>query len=201
MNSFHIEQTLLTHIKSWEHFDDIPLAKENRNFKPPDGIWGDKSRQALKSAINDGKIITITKNISLNELLASNTAKRHNIDNMPNQAILQNLIDASVNLYQPVREILGVPIIITSGYRCPALNKAVGGSSTSAHMSGFAIDFTAPKFGTPKIIVPHIVRKLKEKGIGFDQAIIEYPKSPRSWVHLGYKHPSGKQRGSSFVIG
>ena len=131
-----------------------------------DGVWGDKSRQALKSAINGGKIITITKNISLNELLASNTAKRHNIDNMPNQAILQNLIDASVNFYQPVREILGVPIIITSGYRSPALNKAVGGSATSAHMSGFAIDFTAPKFGTPKLIVPHIVRKLKEKALG-----------------------------------
>ncbi|EGE11906.1 hypothetical protein E9K_08804, partial [Moraxella catarrhalis 103P14B1] len=52
-----------------------------------DGVWGDKSKQALKSAINDGKIVTITKNISLNELLASNTAKKHNIDNMPNQAI------------------------------------------------------------------------------------------------------------------
>ena len=166
-----------------------------------DGVWGDKSKQALKSAINDGKLITITKNISLNELLASPTAKKHNIDNMPNQAILQNLIDASVNLYQPVREILGVPMIISSGYRCPALNKAVGGSKTSAHMSGFAIDFTAPKFGTPKLIVPHIVRKLKENGINFDQVIIEYPKSPRSWVHLGYKHPNGKQRGSSFVIG
>lgn len=166
-----------------------------------DGVWGDKSKQALKLAINDGKIITITKNISLNELLASNTAKRHNIDNTPNQTILQNLIDASVNLYQPVREILGVPMIISSGYRCPALNAKVGGSATSAHMSGFAIDFTAPKFGTPKIIVPHIVRKLKENSIGFDQAIIEYPKSPRSWVHLGYKHPNGKQRGSSFVIG
>lgn len=166
-----------------------------------DGIWGDKSRQALKSAINSGKIITITKNISLNELLASNTAKKHNIDNTPSQTILQNLIDASVNLYQPVRDILGVPILISSGYRCHALNKAVGGSSTSAHMAGFAIDFKAPKFGTPKLIVPYIVKKLKEKGIGFDQAIIEYPKSPNSWVHLGYKHPSGRQRGSSFVIG
>lgn len=166
-----------------------------------DGVWGDKSKQALKTAINDGKIITITKNISLNELLASNTAKKHNIDNTPNQTILQNLIDASVNLYQPVREILGVAMIISSGYRCPALNTKVGGSATSAHMSGFAIDFTAPKFGTPKIIVPHIVKVLKQKGIGFDQAIIEYPNSPRSWVHLGYKHPSGRQRGSSFVIG
>lgn len=166
-----------------------------------DGVWGDKSKQALKLAINDGKIITITKNISLNELLASNTATARKIDNMPSQQVLQNLIDSAVNLWQPVREILGVPIIISSGYRCSALNKAVGGSKTSAHMSGFAIDFTAPKFGTPKLIVPHIVRKLKEKGIGFDQAIIEYPNSPRSWVHLGYKHPSGRQRGSSFVIG
>lgn len=166
-----------------------------------DGIWGDKSKQALKSAINGGKIIQITKNISLNELLASNTAKKHNIDNTPSQQVLQNLIDSAVNLWQPVRDILGVPIIISSGYRCSVLNKAVGGSANSAHMSGFAIDFRSPRFGTPKIIVPHIVKILKQKGIGFDQAIIEYPKSPRSWVHLGYKHPSGKQRGSSFVIG
>ncbi|EGE10981.1 hypothetical protein [Moraxella catarrhalis] len=53
----------------------------------------------------------------------------------------------------------------------------------------------------PNSLYPILSEILKQKGIGFDQAIIEYPNSPRSWVHLGYKHPSGKQRGSSFVIG
>lgn len=60
MNSFHIEQTLLTHIKSWEHFDDIPLAKENRNFKPPDGIWG---RVTILGGINQVRSISNTPNI------------------------------------------------------------------------------------------------------------------------------------------
>lgn len=60
MNSFHIEQTLLTHIKAWEHFDDVPLAKENRNFKPPDGIWG---RVTILGGINQVRSISNTPNI------------------------------------------------------------------------------------------------------------------------------------------
>ena len=62
MNSFHIEQTLLTHIKSWEHFDNVPLplARENRNFKPPDGIWG---RVTILGGVNQVRSISNTPNI------------------------------------------------------------------------------------------------------------------------------------------
>lgn len=55
MNSFHIEQTLLTHIKAWDYFDDVPLAKENRNFKPPDGIWG---RVTILGGVNQVRSIS-----------------------------------------------------------------------------------------------------------------------------------------------
>ena len=165
-----------------------------------DGIWGEKSKAALRQALAKGQVIKITENISLNELLASRTATARKIDNMPSHKVLQNLIDSAVNLWQPVRDILGVPIKITSGYRCPPLNRAVNGAANSSHMSGYAIDFIAPSFGAPKTIVPYIVNKLKEKGIKFDQAIIERPSKPNSWVHLAWKHPSGRQRGSSFTI-
>ena len=165
-----------------------------------DGIWGDKSKDALKVALKNGTPIGITKNISLNELLHSNTAKARGIDNTPDQYVLQNLIDSCVKLWQPVRDILGVPMHITSGYRSPKLNTAVKGSKNSAHMHGLAIDFRAPNFGTPKKIVPYLERELARRGIGFDQAIIEYPQSPGSWVHLGYKHPGGAQRGQTFTI-
>ncbi|MFB6347876.1 YcbK family protein [Moraxella sp. ZJ142] len=166
-----------------------------------DGIWGEQSKQALRAALNAGKVIKITDNISLNELIISPTAKRYGIDNIPNQAVLQNLIDSSVNLWQPAREILGQAMHITSGYRSPQLNSKVGGAANSAHKFGYAIDFHCPKFGNTRQIVQFLAKELPKKGIKFDQAIIEYPKSPNSWVHLGYKHPSGKQRGQVFVIG
>lgn len=60
MNSFHIEQTLLTHIKAWDYFDDVPLSKENRNFKPPDGIWG---RVTILGGVNQVRSISNTPDI------------------------------------------------------------------------------------------------------------------------------------------
>lgn len=155
----------------------------------------------MREALKKGVSIPITANISLNELLASQTATRHNIDNMPTQAVLQNLIDSAVNLWQPARELLGESIRISSGYRSPILNKKIGGATNSAHLYGYAIDFVAPKFGNTRQIVSFLTKKFREKGIKFDQIILEYPNSPNSWVHLGYKHPDGRQRNSAFRIG
>lgn len=146
-------------------------------------------------ALSKGVVIPITKNITLNELLASQTAARRGIDNMPDAKVLNNLIESAVNLWQPARDILGHPIIITSGYRSPGLNSAIGGAKNSAHIHGLAIDFRAPTFGTTRQIVAHLTKELKKRGIKYDQIILEYPNSTGSWVHLGYKHPSGSQRG------
>ena len=137
----------------------------------------------------------ITKNFSLAELTHSNKAKAHGISNVPNDTHKANLIASAKNLWQPVRDILGVPMIVSSGYRSPALNRAVGGSATSAHSHGFAIDFTAPKFGNTRAIAKKLATELKAQGIKFDQLILEFPDSAGSWIHLGYKSPSGKQRG------
>lgn len=176
---------------------DIQTAIETM----PDGVWGEKSETALRVALSKGVVIPITKNITLNELLASQTATRHNIDNMPNAQVLANLIESAVKLWQPARDILGQPIIITSGYRCPTLNRKIGGAKSSAHMFGRAIDFSCPSFGNTRAVVKHLANEFKKRGIKFDQCILEYPQSPNSWVHLGHKHVDDSQRGQVFRIG
>lgn len=166
----------------------------------PDGIWGEKSKTALRQALKDGVKIPITANITLNELLASKKVREYNIDNTPNQDVLKHLIESSVKLWQPARDILGYPITITSGYRCDELNKKVNGSKNSAHLYGYAIDFVCPSFGNTSKVVGHLADEFKKRGIGFDQCILEYPNSTNSWVHLGYKHPNGSQRARVFTI-
>lgn len=136
----------------------------------------------------------VTENFNFLELIRSNTAKARGIDNMPSEQIKKNLIGSCESLWQPARDILGVPIKINSGYRSPTLNKAIGGSKTSSHCYGYAIDFVAPKFGTTTEIVKALVKAFNEKGIAWDQIILEFPSSPNSWVHLGWKHSSGAQR-------
>lgn len=166
----------------------------------PDGLWGKKSAAALKEALTEGVIIPVTANITLNELLASQTATRLNIDNMPDAKILFNLIESAIHLWQPTREILGKPILITSGYRSPVLNAKIGGSPNSAHKYGYAIDFSCPSFGNTRQIVAFLTLEFRKRGIKFDQLILEYPRNPNSWVHLGYKNATGDQRKQTFTI-
>lgn len=111
----------------------------------------------------------------LSEFTHSQTAIRRGIDNTPDDTILTNLYRLAQTLEQ-VREVLGKPIIISSGYRCPELNAAIGGSKTSAHMKGLACDFTCPAFGTPYAVALEIADSVVE----FDQIIYE-----GTWVHLG----------------
>ena len=83
----------------------------------------------------------------------------------------------------------------SSTYRCKLVNKLVGGSDSSAHVHGFAMDFTAPSFGRPKDIVKKLVIEFRKKGIKWDQMILEYPDSKTGgWVHLAWKNSQGKQR-------
>lgn len=166
----------------------------------PDGIWGKKSAAALKDALSNGVIIPVTADITLNELLASQTATRLNIDNMPDAKILTNLVESAIFLWQPTRDILGQPIVITSGYRSPLLNSRIGGSVNSAHKFGYAIDFSCPAFGNTRQVVAFLIKEFRKRGMRFDQLILEYPRNPNSWVHLGYKNANGRQRKQAFTI-
>lgn len=168
----------------------------------PDGKWGPVSASALRHALRERQI-QITNNISLNELLASQSAARLGIDNFsPDGATLQNLIDASNYLWQPVRDFLGHPIVINSGYRCDRLNRAIKGAKNSAHKFGLAIDFVCPGYGHTRKIRNDLEKFFRDSGIQFDQLILEYPSAPGSWIHLGYKFPGNKTfRKQIFQIG
>lgn len=86
----------------------------------------------------------ITENFTLEEMYRSATAERKGIDNRPPQDIEDNLTYLVKNVLQPLRSHFGVPIRVTSGYRSPALNRAVGGSSSSWHAHGCAADIQIP---------------------------------------------------------
>lgn len=82
------------------------------------------------------------KYFTLKELTRSTTATAKGIDNTPTPEVEKNLTLLVENVLDPLREIYGKPITVNSGYRCPELNKAVGGSKTSDHVKGFAADIT-----------------------------------------------------------
>ena len=117
----------------------------------------------------------LSEHFNLNEFTASETATRKGIDNTPPAVVTEKLRMLAATLEQ-VRSLLGNNSIrISSGYRCLALNRAIGSGDLSAHVLGYAVDFTCPKFGTPK----EVANKIAESAIRFDQIIFE-----QKWVHL-----------------
>jgi hypothetical protein len=112
------------------------------------------------------------------ELIRSKTAQERGIDNSPPEHLLAEL-DFTQAGCERIRAALGFPMIIHSGYRCPQLNDAVGGSPSSQHMAGQAVDFTCPAFGSPLLIVERL--KPLMQVIGIDQMILE-----KSWVHVSF---------------
>lgn len=124
----------------------------------------------------------LSPHFSLEELTASSKAKALKIDNTPSPEILENLKALALAL-EMIRSVCGKPLKISSGYRCPALNKAVGGASSSQHVNGYAADFTADGL-TPR----QICEKIIAAGIHLDQTILEdvSPSNPDGvWVHIG----------------
>jgi hypothetical protein len=118
----------------------------------------------------------LTENFYLGEFTQSDTALRLGIKNIPSPHVMGNLKVLAEGLEQ-VRALLGHPITISSGYRSPTLNRAIGGSESSAHCLGYAADFKCWRFGTPD----DIVRKIKASGIKVDQCICE-----GTWVHISF---------------
>ncbi len=121
----------------------------------------------------------LTKHFSLRELTHSATAVSRGIRNEPDAQQLANL-KALASTLEAVRVLLGnKPILISSGFRSDALNRVIGGSSTSDHSNGLAADFVCPKYGH----VMHICEAIRDSGIKFDQLI--YEQGNTEWVHLG----------------
>lgn len=118
----------------------------------------------------------LTEHFSLEELTHSDTAERDGIDNTPSSDVLPNL-QIVANGLELVRVLLGAPMHLNSGFRCPALNDEVHGVHHSAHEVGFAADFVAPDFGDPLAIV----HAIQASDIQFDQVIQE-----GTWVHISF---------------
>lgn len=118
----------------------------------------------------------LTEHFSLEELTHSDKAVELNIDNFPPLEVVACLTRCAMGL-EAVRQILGEPMHISSGYRSPALNRAVKGEPKSAHLYGYAADFTCPNFGTPRDVAQAIVRG----HVPFDQVICE-----GTWVHISF---------------
>jgi len=118
----------------------------------------------------------LTEHFSLEEMTQSSTAERLQIDNTPPLEVVACLTRCAMGL-ERVRALLQQPMHIDSGYRSPALNAHVGGSSKSAHMTGFAADFKCPNFGTPL----EVAKAIERSDIPFDQLICE-----GTWVHIAF---------------
>lgn len=137
----------------------------------------------------------ITENFTLEEFTRSSTAKSMGIDNTPDGTQTEHIVEVA-KIIQEFRNFYGKPVRISSGFRCPLLNKMVGGSPTSSHMTGYAVDFM-PLSPTHKAVFQNeFLRFLMVRKPKFDQVIFEKPdeKGYCSWIHIGLYSPKGEQR-------
>lgn len=133
-----------------------------------------------------------SKYFKLEELLKSDTALAAQIENLPSWSDVENLKELSVLVLDPIRQAWGQPLIVTSGFRSPQLNVAVGGVPTSAHMEGCAVDIAIPQWSTRKVSeLYNLISWLAESGaIDIDQ-VIYYRK--KKIVHISNDLPCRKQ--------
>jgi len=128
----------------------------------------------------------VTRNFALSEFTISDTAIRLGIDNLPPakvEATLRNLLIPSM---QRIRDLLGQPVVVKSGYRSPLLNKAVNGAASSQHLTGNACDFVCPGFGSPRKVAQFLLGYMP--ALEVDQLIAE-----GAWVHVSFAAPARKQ--------
>lgn len=123
--------------------------------------------------------MNLSKNFSLEEFTRSETASRRGIDNTPDAETIEHLKETAL-LMEQVRELLGHPITITSGYRSLKLNSAIGSKPTSDHVLGYAADFVCPAFGS----VTEVCHAIMDSTIEYGQLIAEYG----AWVHISTPH-------------
>ena len=129
----------------------------------------------------------LSKNFVLSEVTRSNTAKRLGIENAPKNEHLKNMQRIISELAQPLRDALG-PIRITSGYRSPELNRAIGGSSKSQHCKGEALDLQFWKDG--QMCNKEIYDWILKSDTEFDQMINEFD---YAWIHISLKEKKNRK--------
>tara|TARA_R100001163_G_scaffold56003_2_gene43604 strand:+ start:79 stop:558 length:480 start_codon:yes stop_codon:yes gene_type:complete len=134
----------------------------------------------------------LSKNLSLEEVTKSITAKRLNIDNTPDEWTTENLRQIAVNVFQPLRDSFKCPIFVSSGYRSAELNTAIGGSRRSQHVEGRALDLDGDVYG--RCTNSQIFEWIREN-LEFDQLIWEFGDTDNpDWVHVSYVHDGNNRK-------
>ena len=131
--------------------------------------------------------MNLTPHFTLAEMTRSGTAERLRLANDPDPAARAALLQTA-EMLERIRAVLDAPVIVTSAYRAPAVNRAVGGATTSDHMAGQAADILVPRFGTPYRVAKTLAPLVEKLGIG--QLILEGVKG-KQWVHVSTR-PSSK---------
>ena len=133
----------------------------------------------------------LSEHLSLSEVTRSESAKRNQISNMPTGEHIANFMILAEKVFEPIREHFGVPIHISSGYRSKELNAKIGGSATSQHCKGQAIDIDMD--GSTNGVTNADVFNYIKDNLPFDQLIWEFGNDNNpDWVHVSY---NVKQRG------
>ena len=132
----------------------------------------------------------LSEHLDLSEVIRSDSAKRNGISNMPTNEHIANFMLLAEKIFEPIREHFGVPIRISSGYRSKELNAKIGGSATSQHCKGQAIDIDMDGTSlTNKQIFDYI-----KDNLPFDQLIWEFGNEDNpDWVHVSYV-PNGRKQ-------
>ena len=147
--------------------------------------------------------MTISKHLTLAELIRSESAKRLGISNMPTPEHIENLKQLAEHIFEPIREHFGSPIYISSGYRSQALNAAIGGALSSQHSKGQAIDIDMDGTEIKNSAIFEYAKTLP-----YDQIIWEHgTKDNPDWVHISYSKLNRreilyarKQRGKTVYV-
>lgn len=131
----------------------------------------------------------LTKNFYLKEFLVSQTAARMRLNNDPSEQVIANLKALTINVLQPLREHYGRSVVISSGYRSKAVNRAIGSHDGSQHVQGMAADFEIP--GLPNLEVAKWIRD----NLTFDQLILEFWTGGNSgWIHCSYRQGNNRKQ-------
>jgi hypothetical protein len=134
----------------------------------------------------------ISKNVTYAEAIKSQTATRLGLENTPNEEQLENMKKVANECFQKAREHFGVPIAVTSFFRSPEVNRAIGGSTTSEHCQGKAMDIDADVFGgVSNSDLFHFFKDNCE----FNQLIWEYGNDNNpDWVHISFNEGGNKNQ-------
>jgi hypothetical protein len=136
--------------------------------------------------------MNLSKNLTLLEMIRSDMAKRKGVSNQPTPEHIENMVILANKIFQPIREHFDVPIYISSGYRSAALNKKIGGSKNSQHLTGEAIDIDMD--GHPHVTNVEVFNFIREN-LNFDQLIWEYGNNVApDWVHVSYRTTGTNRR-------